>query len=116
LLSWFLSSLVADFTAGADLPSSIRQKLAESATLIVICSPNARDRSHWVAKEIQDFRQSSSEKRHIVAVVLAGNDSLSETAFPQGLVTAGSPPLAVDFRPDQIPAEIPYKEFLGMAS
>ena len=101
-----------DFTAGDDLPSGIRQKLSEAAALIVICSPNARDRSHWVAKEIEDFRESSSENRRVVAVVLAGQDPLSETAFPQGLVTADSPPLAVDFRPDQTPAEIPYKDFL----
>ena len=102
-----------DFTASEDLPAGIRQKLSEAANLIVICSPNARNKSHWVAREIEDFRklQTKSERR-IIAVVLDGDDPLVETAFPVGLIQAGSQPLAVDFRRLQLPAEIPYDEYV----
>ena len=60
-----------DFTASEDLPASIRQKLSEAANLIVICSPNARNRSHWVAREIEDFRKLQTEmERRTIAVIL----------------------------------------------
>jgi hypothetical protein len=102
-----------DFTASESLPASIQHKLSESASLIVICSPNARNKSHWVAREIEDFRQlQTGPARRIIAVVLAGDDPLADSAFPAGLIRVGSEPLAVEFRRAQVPVEIPYEEYV----
>lgn len=103
-----------DFTASEDLPASIRQKLAESRKLIVICSPNARQHSYWVPREINCFRELSATRpasTKIIAVLAGGDDPVRDTAFPEGLAKADSEPLAVEFRAQKVPAEIPFEQY-----
>lgn len=103
-----------DFTASEDLPASIRQKLAESRKLIVICSPNARQCSYWVPREIAYFRELSAARpasTRIIAVLAGGDDPVRDTAFPEGLAKPDSEPLAVEFRAQKVPAEIPYDQY-----
>ncbi|WP_373490578.1 TIR domain-containing protein, partial [Parasphingorhabdus sp.] len=81
-----------DLPAAEDLSQSVKQALAESQVLIVICSPDARA-SIWVAREIELFR-SLHPGRPVLAALVRGEP---EEAFP-ALLLAGSEPLAADLR------------------
>lgn len=83
-----------DLPAATDLSASVRQALAASRTLIVLCSPNAKA-SHWVAREIALFRELHPG-RQILAVLLHGEP---DEAFPAPLHEGGEP-LAADLRKD----------------
>ena len=43
-----------ELATSSDLAASVKEALAESATLVVICSPNSA-RSKWVNEEIETF-------------------------------------------------------------
>ena len=60
----------AELAASADLGETIRDALAASAYLIVICSP-AATRSKWVEEEIRYFKQRHGEDR-LLAVIVDG--------------------------------------------
>ncbi len=83
-----------DLPAAEDLSEAVKAALAQSAALVVLCSPAAA-RSPWVAKEIAFFRALHPD-RPILAALVAG---APETAFPEALRAAGSEPLAADLRP-----------------
>lgn len=83
----------ADLSASADLSAAIREALAESGALIVLCSPDAR-RSPWVAREIELFR-ALHPGRPVLAALIAGEPHES---FPAALSAGGLEPLAADFR------------------
>lgn len=90
-------------TAG-DLGASIRGALADSAALVVICSPAAA-RSRWVEAEVQAF-QALGRGEAIAAFIVAGTPDgrAPETAcFPPALLAPGADgrarePLAADAR------------------
>jgi hypothetical protein len=83
-----------ELPAADSLSAEVRCALADSACLIVICSPAAA-RSRWVAREIDTFRALHPD-RPILAVLIMGEP---EDAFPIALRHAGVEPLAADFRP-----------------
>ncbi len=83
----------ADLSASADLSAAIREALAESGALIVLCSPDAQ-RSPWVAREIELFR-ALHPGRPVLAALIAGEPHES---FPAALSAGGLEPLAADFR------------------
>ena len=94
-----------ELAADADLDARIQGALAQSAYLIVICSPHAA-KSHWVGKEIVSFRALHGAAR-ILSVIVDG--SLADgrlNCFPPALLhqttaggtDAGSEPIAVDLR------------------
>jgi virginiamycin B lyase len=85
-----------EFSASADLGAAIRDALASSGALIVLCSPDAA-RSKWVDAEIRTFRQIGDPTR-IFPVLLEGAPG---EAFPSALTESGEEPLAVDFRPHE---------------
>lgn len=58
-----------DMSAGADLSSEIKGILADSAYLIVICSPNSA-KSRWVNEEIKHFRRLGRGDR--ILTIIAG--------------------------------------------
>lgn len=86
-----------ELTAAPDLSEAVREALAESDFLIVICSPAAAA-SKWVAWEIEAFRKRHGDQP-ILAALIAGD---SQTAFPVPLLrrrrSHGQQPLAADFR------------------
>ena len=84
-----------DFPAAKDLSTSVRQALAASEALIVLCSPDAKA-SRWVAHEIALFRELHPE-RPILAALLRGEPN---AALPDPLLANGSEPLAADLRRD----------------
>jgi WD40 repeat protein len=93
----------SDFT-GVDYAEAIVRHLAESAKLIVICSPNARQNPKYINEEIRSFvaRRGAA---NVIPVLLAGipnNEATPELeaqlAFPQELCDALGMPLARDFR------------------
>ncbi|MGA0611714.1 TIR domain-containing protein [Caldimonas sp. KR1-144] len=102
-----------ELPAGADLATHVREGLAASRWLIVVCSPAAAA-SPWVEREILEFKRLHGEER-VLAVIAAGEPYASrrpgreqEECFPQALRHAraadGTPtgaelePIAVDLR------------------
>ena len=92
-----------DLSSASDLTTQIRRELANSDTLIVICSPAAAA-SHWVNEEIRYFRQLGKGKR-ILALIVEGDPNArdgSQNCFPAALQesTDGTQrePLAADVR------------------
>jgi tetratricopeptide (TPR) repeat protein len=84
-----------DLAADPNLRAKVESVLAESAYLIVICSPQAAA-SRWVEREIQLFQATHGSSR-ILAVILAGepNDT-KDGCFPPSLRDAE--PVAADLR------------------
>ena len=83
----------SELPASHDLNEEVRIALAESASLIVLCSPSAR-KSRWVEEEIAYFRKIHPD-RPVLAALLDGDPA---EAFPSALVDGGREPIAADFR------------------
>lgn len=103
-----------EMQAGADLGAIVREALAQSRYLIVVCSPAAA-KSIWVNREIIEFKRMHGESR-VLALIVSGEPFASamagreaEECFPEALRFAataeglprGEPlePMAADFRP-----------------
>ena len=52
----------SDLNSGIGFSEQIREALGSSASLIVICSPNAR-KSRWVNKEIKEYKERGNKNR-----------------------------------------------------
>lgn len=87
-----------ELPAATDLSETVREALAQSGALIVLCSPNAAA-SLWVAEEIRVFRELHPD-RPILAAVLEGDPP---DCFPPVLRAQGDghEPLATDLRRDR---------------
>lgn len=94
-----------ELAASTDLAQSVQTALYESATLIVICSPNGR-RSKWVNEEIREFIRLGRRDR-IQLLVVDGTPSHPDDlpadggdgCFPPALFEGGAvEPLAADLR------------------
>ncbi len=79
-----------ELPSATDLGEIISQALAESACLIVICSPDAA-RSRWVNEEILEFKRLGGEDR-IFSLIVGGEPHASshpekglEECFPEAL-------------------------------
>ncbi|MDQ2919505.1 MAG: toll/interleukin-1 receptor domain-containing protein, partial [Verrucomicrobiota bacterium] len=74
-----------ELRASADLGSNIKEGLAESRSLIVICSPTAVSRP-WVSEEIKDFKRLGRENS-ILALIVDGepNTNGPNECFPAAL-------------------------------
>ena len=80
-----------DLAAADDLSAAIREAIAQSRALIVVCSPAAAQ-SRWVNAEIRLFRELHPETPIFAAI--ASGDAAS--AFPPALTEGGREPLAAD--------------------
>jgi len=92
-----------DLSSASDLSSRIKQELAASEALIVVCSPAAAA-SRWVQEEIRYFRELGRTDR-ILALVVDGDpgaDAGGGSCFPPALVESADgqrrEPLAADAR------------------
>ncbi|MEJ2401145.1 MAG: toll/interleukin-1 receptor domain-containing protein [Xanthomonadales bacterium] len=92
-----------DLSSASDLSGRIKQELAASETLIVVCSPAAAA-SRWVEEEIRYFRELGRAER-ILALVVDGDPVAQAGAggcFPVALVESPDgerkEPLAADAR------------------
>lgn len=92
-----------DLSSAADLSERIKQELAASENLIVICSPAAAE-SRWVNEEVRRFRELGRADR-ILAVIVDGDPQAGGGAggcFPPALLEgkdgARCEPLAADIR------------------
>ena len=93
-----------ELPSAGDLGVTIREALAESEALVVICSPAAAQ-SRWVDAEVEAFRASGRGDRVFCFVVggMPGSVGLAQACFPPALVRPhanGQPqePLAADAR------------------
>lgn len=89
-----------ELPAASSLDKEVRQALAASDVLLVLCSPDARS-SKWVDAEIALFR-SLHPDRPIITALLKGDPADS---FPPALLTPDpsgvvQEPIAADFRPE----------------
>jgi tetratricopeptide (TPR) repeat protein len=92
-----------ELTASADLGENIKAGLADSESLIVVCSPDAA-RSLWVNEEIRYFRELGKGDR-IYCLVVSGDPQSTDPeqcCFPPAILQddEGEPhePLAADIR------------------
>jgi hypothetical protein len=87
-----------ELSAAYDLTTVVREAIAQSDYLIVVCSPHSAN-SKWVGREIELFRTLHGDS-HILAALI---DGTPQTAFPpalHGRLPADAlEPLAADFRP-----------------
>jgi tetratricopeptide (TPR) repeat protein len=95
-----------ELAATADLAETLRDALADSSSLIVICSPDAA-RSKWVNEEIRAFTALGRRGR-IQCLIASGVSHASRTpgadpateCLPPALLEGGAgEPLAADIRP-----------------
>jgi len=87
----------ADLSSAADLKDTVKEALAESENLIVLCSPDAAA-SHWVNEEIRQFALAGRVFCIIVGGELSSDGSVSD-CFPAALAEIGlHEPLAADVR------------------
>jgi len=91
-----------ELSSATDLSARIREALAESESLLVICSP-ASARSRWVNEEIRYFR--SLKRGRIYCVIIDGEPKSSDpqdVCFPAALLERDDhqavEPLAADVR------------------
>ncbi|MDB5482461.1 MAG: toll/interleukin receptor protein [Caulobacteraceae bacterium] len=85
-----------EMEAGSDLSVRLKKALADSAFLIVLCSPDAA-RSYWVEQEIRLFRDLHGDER-ILSVIVAGHTAgPHDDCFPPALRDHGMP-VAADLR------------------
>lgn len=87
-----------ELPAATDLSETVKEALAQSGALIILCSPNSAG-SLWVAEEIETFRRLHPD-RPILAAVLDGDPP---DCFPAALRAFGQDgtwhePLATDLR------------------
>ena len=96
-----------ELPSASDLSSTINAALADSAALVLICSPAAA-KSRWVNAEVEAFRTSGRGER-IFAFVVAGDPEGTDpeqACFPPSLLAPERPgepdrePLAADARSD----------------
>jgi tetratricopeptide (TPR) repeat protein len=91
-----------ELAASSNLADSVREALAESASLIVICSRNGAG-SHWVNEEVREFARLGRRDRIQCLIVpeADGHDGISfsvNEVFPPALLEVGPEPLAADAR------------------
>jgi len=89
-----------DLSSSSDLSNNVRQALADSKNLLVICSPSAVA-SRWVGEEIRQFAQLGRAER-IFCIIVDGetaDDGSVAALFPAALAEIGlQEPLAADAR------------------
>jgi tetratricopeptide (TPR) repeat protein len=93
-----------ELPGAGDLSDSIREALAASTALVVVCSPDAA-RSRWVDAEVEAFRATRRDAR-VLCFIVAGDPASREPGrdcFPPALLRPGADgsvrePLAADAR------------------
>lgn len=89
-----------DLSSAADLSTTVKEALANSENLLVICSP-ASAASQWVNEEIREFVRLGRQSQ-IFCVIVDGDPASTEpgvACFPAALAEAGlHEPLAADVR------------------
>ena len=87
-----------EFSAAQDLSAEVRAALAQSRSLVVVCSPAAAA-SAWVTREVELFRGLHPD-RPILAAIRAGEpaDSLPPALRRTNAAGETIEPLAADFR------------------
>jgi tetratricopeptide (TPR) repeat protein len=89
-----------DLSSASDLGGTVKQALADSENMIVVCSPDAVA-SKWVNEEIRQFA-SLGRVKQILCIIVDGQPpgaGVPSTCFPAALAEIGlQEPLAADVR------------------
>ena len=87
----------AELATGSDLTAAVRSALAESACLIVLCTPDSAQ-SMWVGREIRLFRELHGDGTILVALVRGEPNVAFHPELLHRQDGAHQIPLAADFR------------------
>lgn len=92
---------IDELPASSDLSTEIKNALAESEALVVLCSPDAKT-SRWVNREIELFRELHPYRPILPALVRGEpDDSFPPALFISGPDGVALEPVASDLRGDQ---------------
>lgn len=91
-----------ELAASSNLADSVREALAQSESLIIICSTNGAG-SHWVNEEVREFARLGRRDRIQCLIVPEADDPngtprSGSQVFPPALLELGPEPLAADAR------------------
>lgn len=91
-----------ELAASSNLADSVREALAQSASLIVLCSTNGAA-SPWVNEEVREFARLAGRERIQCLIVPEADEDDAEPrggaeVFPPALLEVGPEPLAADAR------------------
>jgi WD40 repeat protein len=84
-----------ELSSASDLTGKVVAALADSRSLVVICSPAAA-RSRWVNEEIRQFQKLERADR--IFALLVDGDPLAGDCFPVALTEQRTEPIAADAR------------------
>lgn len=87
----------AEMSAAYDLTAAVREAIAQSDFLIVVCSPRSAQ-SKWVGREIELFRALHGDTHILAALIDGAPDDAFHPALGGPQASAGFKPLAADFR------------------
>ncbi len=87
-----------EMTVAPDLNSALREAIAASAYLIVLCSPQSAQ-SDWVGREIEMFRALHGDAAILAALIEGTPATAFHPALTRSVGGALLQPLAADFRP-----------------
>jgi WD40 repeat protein len=100
---------------GETLSSGLRDKLEQSAFLIVVCSKAGADPKSWVTREIEHFLTIASPDRIIPIIVRATPDQPLEEVFPAPLMAMGEDaPIGADMLHDGGIVPVTHKVIGGL--
>ncbi len=85
-----------ELASSSNLSESIREALAQSACLIVVCSPAAA-KSSWVNQEILEFKRLGRAD-HIYALIVDGQPGSESECMPAALRFSLGPDNELDFK------------------
>ena len=86
-----------DLSSASNLSDRLKEALAASRFLVVICSPAAA-KSRWVNEEIRQFR-ALNDDAHVLCLLVEGDAADERSSpFPEALTEDGAEPLAADPR------------------
>src|SRR5438445_201522 len=87
-----------ELVAAHDLTEAVREALAQSDHLIVVCSPRSA-KSKWVGHEIELFRHHRGDRGILTALIEGEPDEAFHPALRRRPHGRAIEPLAADFRP-----------------
>ncbi len=88
-----------EMTVAPDIDSAVREAMAASAYLIVLCSPQSA-KSDWVSREIEMFRAMHGDTTILTALIEGTPATAFHPALLHNVGGALMQPLAADFRPE----------------
>ena len=95
--------------AGSSIGAAVEAALADSAFLVVVCSPNSA-KSEWVNREIAWFKTHRDPDRVLALIVDGEPGSADAECFPKALTHKVAPDLTITDEPQDAPLAADARE------